>query len=95
MNCAHCCAPMTTHTHRVSGLPYHAGRGLCHRCYWHLSNRGELDTYERKGWPRAALLAEWDLLRADGVARPAAAERIGVTDEALYQAIRRERRRTG
>lgn len=66
-------------------------RGLCVVCYNTEQRAKRLEQWplSRTRWSSADLLAEWEHLREAGYTRPQAAARLNVTDEALYQAIRR------
>jgi hypothetical protein len=70
----------------------HASRGVCENCHYHVVTRGLWDDYPRSTWPRELLLAEWEFLRQQGYTRGQAAERLGVTRDAIDKAIARERR---
>ena len=64
-------------------------RGLCTSCYpRHLAAGTHVD-FERRNRPRSELLEEWEMLRAQGLSRRQAAERLGMKDDSLYAALRR------
>jgi predicted DNA-binding protein (UPF0251 family) len=70
----------------------HTSRGVCEACHYHVIRYGLTDEYPRSTWPRELLLAEWEWLRRQGYSRAQAAERLGVSKDAIDKAIARERR---
>lgn len=84
---------------------YHGGREMCstHYCRWTRNGRTDIiPVGERKkpsrgdrrpDIPREYVLSDWIILRAQGLTYRQAAPRIGMTEEALEQALRRARKR--
>ena len=85
----------------------HAGRGVCHTCnarirrhgspeFKPLAERRPADRRRRPGTeqvPSRYLLEDWEILRAEGLTWKQAAPRIGVSEAAMSQALRRARKR--
>ena len=69
----------------------HEGRGLCRPCYYRCRKTGELADYELVTHRRTEVLAEWEVLRLDGVSKRDAAGRIGMSFEAFDRALLRAR----
>ena len=99
-------APTTTTTHRTCGgcgytmstYPndesprYHQGRGLCNFCRSGVLKRGTLADHERRTRTRDEVMAEWELLRDEGLSKAQAAERLGMAFKTFETAYTRARR---
>lgn len=91
--CLDCTRPLVPRRrHPPKGHVRHAGRNLCDGCRQRRAKNGTpmppLTT-----WPADDLLTEWDLLRRQGHTMRQACDRLGVTYDALDQAIARAKRR--
>lgn len=66
-------------------------RGLCGSCYETARRHGRLDEHPttRRTHTTAEFAAEYELLRGDGLTRPAIAARLGITRNAADAAYRR------
>lgn len=90
MTCAMCRQPMVPqHSEVPADHVRHNGRGLCGGCYSRAEQAGTLADYPRRQKPRADLLEDWELLRSEGYSVQHAAERLGMTHEAMRKALRR------
>ena len=79
---------------RERGLVAHAARGLCHKCLRAAKANDTYDDLEPRFRTNDEVLAEWDLLRLQGVHDlKIAAERIGISYSALDKAIWRGRQK--
>lgn len=63
----------------------HMGRGLCTSCYGLHRRQGTLDQFDRLTRPRVDTFEEWLMLKRSGATRREAAQRMGMTLEALDQ----------
>lgn len=77
---------------KPAGTRRHAGRGLCTRCYHRHKTAGTLEDFRPHSRRREDLYEDWTELRAQGLDKRRAAERLGVSFAALDQAISRTRR---
>lgn len=89
MTCARCDRPFVT---KGPGLR-NSGRGLCSTCRERAIREGRLDEYERAKRPADEMLDDWQLMRSEGYTVPQAAERMGVSADALATALNRARHR--
>ena len=67
----------------------HDARGLCTRCYRFLHKTGGLDDFPPLTRTNAEVMEDWEFLRDTGYTRQRAAQRMGMTFEALDRAIYR------
>lgn len=67
-------------------------RGLCSACYWRHRTAGTLDRFPRKVRPSHDTFEDYLFLAAQGYTRRTAAERMGITKQALEKAIMRAAR---
>lgn len=67
-------------------------RGLCVKCYRHHWMAGTLDRFPRRQKPRAEVIEDWIFLSSHGLTQSQAAERMGMSREALAKAIARAKR---
>ncbi len=67
----------------------HGGRGLCQPCYSRAHGAGEHADFERITRTSAETVAEVEFLYSIGLTRLQAAQRLGVTSDAIYRAYRR------
>ena len=74
--------------------PHHA-RGLCNTCYRRHSDRGTIHDIPRNSRPWSDTYEDWLFLHADGYTRRQAAERLGITRDALDKAIKAAREPCG
>lgn len=65
------------------------GRGLCDPCYVYACTHRLLDQWPRRRRPGVDLVEDWHELSSQGYTRRHAAERLGVTKQALDKAIAR------
>lgn len=89
MKCVECGCGMTPNKNKrpAKGTRRHSGRGLCTACYRRLLDHGRLHEHERRSMPRDMLLDDWVLLRDQGVRPVDAADRLGVSWDALDRAL--------
>jgi hypothetical protein len=93
--CPRWIAPASTHRRHPwlrERYARHTARGLCVACYVRVRTAGCLDDYPRATWTRDELLDEWEFLRSTGVGVVEAAPRLGMTVDALAQALERARK---
>lgn len=73
----------------------HLGRRLCKSCYGLHLRQGTLDRFERVTRDREDVFREWLLLKSTGITRQEAAQRIGITVQALDGVRRRMAQQQG
>lgn len=74
------------------GCAKHRGRGLCGNCYDVRYRAGTLADLPPLTRPRAEVIADWDVLRREGLTVRQAAVKLGMRPDALSQAILRAAR---
>lgn len=74
------------------GLLCHRGRGLCRPCYDHECRFGDVTRWGRLSFTREEVLAEYAVLRPLGLTHREIARRLGMSLDALGQALTRARR---
>jgi len=85
VTCLECSKPKPTNPRRWA-------RGLCSSCYSRHYYRGTIDQFPITYRPREHVIEDWLFLQAQGYTRPHAAERMGMTRDALDHAIARAKR---
>lgn len=80
---------------RVSGVVRHMGRGLCESCYNRAYHQFQLIDYQPSIRAVAETYCDWLELRAQGLTRRLAAERMRIPLNTLERAIARHKRRVG
>jgi hypothetical protein len=75
--------------HLRPGYRLHIGRRLCSRCYRRRWDAGTLVDAERLTRTRTEVLEDFLLLASEGYSRRLVAERMGMTYDALCQALHR------
>lgn len=76
---------------RRSGWARTEARGLCSGCYSTIQQAGKLADYERITRSNRELLTEWAMLKQQGYSIAQAADRLGVTRDAIEAAMKRRR----
>jgi len=89
---AGCGHQIASQLYPIPGCHQHAGRGLCSTCRTRAERDGTLVDYPRRHYTRDELLTELDWLTGQGFTTRQAAEKLGVTKDAFYQARRRRKR---
>lgn len=67
----------------------HHSRGLCDSCWQRHRRHDTLELYPRRSRSRDEVIDDWRFLAAEGFSRADAAERMGMTRDALDKAIAR------
>jgi hypothetical protein len=70
----------------------HHARGRCNACYWLARTHGRLDHLPRLRRPTAETYEEWLFLTSQGYTDQDVAGQLGVSVDALQQAIKRAER---
>lgn len=70
---------------------YHAGRGLCQKCYEIFKYSGELIAFEPLTRTRDELMSDWQILRSRGCTKRQAADRLGMSFDSFNRAYERAR----
>lgn len=91
MNCKRCDQHLYPRRCSVKNRYRHGGRGLCQPCYSFAHGAGLLDDFERRTRTSAETVAEVEFLYSTGLTRLEAAQRLGITSDAIYRAMRRTR----
>lgn len=89
MNCLGCGRRLYPRRCAVSARNRHGGRGLCVPCYEAKRNAGELDQFPRRTRRSADTVEDAEFLASTGLTRPQVARRLGMTENAIYQARKR------
>ena len=70
----------------------HHARGLCNACYWLARTHGRLDHLPRRRRPTTETYEEWLFLSSQGYTQRDAANRLGVSVDAIQKVIKRSER---
>ncbi|HEY9413519.1 MAG TPA: hypothetical protein VIQ30_02065 [Pseudonocardia sp.] len=89
MNCRTCDRAIFPASRDVPYKDKHCGRGLCGHCYAAQRYAGGLPDHERTTRTSVETVAEVEFLHSIGLTRLEAAQRLGVTSDAIYRAYRR------
>ena len=89
--CMGCNRAMAPYSQTQADGSHHRARGLCSRCHSAFQYTGELIAFERLTRTRDELLEDWELLRAQGLTRRQAAERMRMPYLSFNRALQRAR----
>lgn len=95
MNCLECDQHLYPRRCSVPNRYRHGGRGLCQPCYVAKHRAGELDQFVRRTRPSIETVEDVEFLYSIGLTRLQAAQRLGITSDAIYRAQRRAQAHAG